>query len=68
MEEGIRKMGRITSNVIKIGEKELVTVGEPDEDCRELLKRLNVNIPRVFPYRESHVATRKKLSGSRKLK
>lgn len=68
VEGGIRKMGRITSNVIKIGEKELVTVGEPDEDCRELLKRLDVNIPKVLPCRESHVATRKKLSGSRKLK
>ena len=57
VEEGIRRMGRITSNVIKIGEKELVAVGEPDEDCRELLKRLDVSIPKVLPCRESHVAT-----------
>ena len=36
--------------------------------CKELLKRVNVTLPEVLPYRETHVATRKKLNSFRKRK
>ena len=62
--EGISRLAKITSNVIAVGEKRLVTVPRPDKACKELLKRVNVTLPEVLPYRETHVATRKKLNGA----
>lgn len=46
----------------------VVTVPRPDKACKELLKRVNVTLPEVLPYRETHVATRKKLNSFRKRK
>ena len=37
VKEGISRLAKITSNVIAIGEKRLVTVPRPDKDCKELL-------------------------------
>ena len=68
VKEGISRLAKITSNVIAIGEKRLVTVPRPDNACKELLKRVNVTLPEVLPYRETHVATRKKLNSFRKRK
>ena len=68
VKEGISRLAKITSNVIAIGEKRLVTVPRPDNACKELLKRVNVTLPEVLPYRETHVATRKKLNSLRKRK
>ena len=68
VKEGINRLAKITSNVIAIGEKRLVTVPRPDNACKELLKRVNVTLPEVLPYRETHVATRKKLNSLRKTK
>ena len=68
VKEGISRLAKITSNVIAIGEKRLVTVPRPDKACKELLKRVNVTLPEVLPYRETHVATRKKLNSFRKRK
>jgi len=66
--ESISRLAKITSNVIGVGEKRLVTVPRPDKGCKELLKRVNVTLPEVLPYRETHVATRKKLNSLRKRK
>jgi len=68
VKEGISRLARITSNVIAVGEKRLVTVPRPDKACKELLKRVNVTLPEVLPYRETRVATRKKLNNFRKRK
>ena len=68
VKEGISRLAKITSNVIAIGEKRLVTLPRPDKACKELLKQVNVSLPEVLPYRETHVATRKKLNSLRKRK
>ena len=56
VEEGISRLARITSNVIVVGEKRLVTVPRPDKACKELLKQVNITLPGVLRYRETHVA------------
>ena len=68
VKEGISRLARITSNVIAVGEKRFVTVPRPDKACKELLKQVNVTLPEVLPYWETHVATRKKLNSFRKRK
>jgi len=47
--EGISRLAKITSNVIAVGEKRLVTVPRPDKACKELLKGVNVTLPEVLP-------------------
>ena len=64
-DKGMIKSGEI---VIAVGERRLVTVPRPDKACKKLLKRVNVTLPEVLPYQETHVATRKKLNSFRKRK
>ncbi|RKX62822.1 MAG: hypothetical protein DRP41_06980, partial [Thermodesulfobacteriota bacterium] len=54
VKEGISRLAKITSNVIAVGEKRLVTVPRPAKASKELLKRVNVTLPEVLPYRELH--------------
>jgi len=48
IEEGISRLARITSNVIAVGEKKLVTVPRPEKACKELLKRVNEPCQRYY--------------------
>ncbi len=66
VEEGIKTLGKISSYVIEIGEKKLLRVPKPDEDCKKLLEKINVKLPEILPYREVTVATRTKLKPRRK--
>lgn len=60
--EGIETLSKISTSIIKIGKEELIRIPEPDEKCKELLKRINVTLPQMLPKCEVHVVTRKKIS------
>ena len=66
VEEGVSTLSSITSSIIIIGEKKVVRVPVPDKRCCALLERIEVTLPKVLPYLEADVATRKKLQKHRK--
>jgi transposase len=67
IEEGIRELEVITSEEIKIGRVSYQQIPQPRELGIELLKAAGVWLPKVLPYRNVKVATRKKLVSRRKL-
>jgi len=67
IEEGIDELVAVTSNRIKIGRVSYQQVPEPRELGRKLLGAAGVSVPKVLPYRNVKVATRKKLTSRRKL-
>jgi transposase len=64
--EGVEHLSKIPSIIITIGNTELITVPKPDKESTRLLKRINVSLPEILPYREVNVATRNKLEKRRK--
>lgn len=67
IEEGIGELAAVTSDRIKIGRVSYQQVPEPRELGIKLLKAAGVSLPKVLPYRNVKVATRKKLTSRRKL-
>ncbi|MFZ5986708.1 MAG: IS1634 family transposase [Bacillota bacterium] len=67
IEEGIRELEVITSEEIKIGRVSYQQIPEPRELGAKLLKAAGVSLPKVLPYRNVVVATRKKLVSRRNL-
>ncbi len=67
IEEGIRELEVITSDEIKIGKISYQQIPEPRELGIKLLKSCGVVLPKVLPYRNIKVATRKKLVNRRNL-
>ena len=68
VKEGISRLAKITSNVIAIGEKRLVTVPRPDKACKELLKRVNVTLARGITLGGDTCCHEKELNSFRKRK
>jgi len=66
IEEGINELLVITSEKIKIGKISYQQIPEPRELGMKLLKAAKVSLPKVLPYRNINVATRKKLTTHRK--
>ena len=66
VEEGIKTLGQITGIKIKIGEKTIVRIPEPNQICKKLLDKVNVKIPSVLPYPDVFVNTKRKLTSRRK--
>ena len=64
--EGVEHLSKIPCIIITIGNTELITVPKPDNESTRLLKRINVSLPEILPYREVNVATRNKLEKRRK--
>jgi len=66
IEEGINELLVITSEEIKIGKISYQQIPEPRELGMKLLKAAKVSLPKVLPYQNVIVATRKKLTTHRK--
>ncbi|PKP51594.1 MAG: IS1634 family transposase, partial [Candidatus Altiarchaeales archaeon HGW-Altiarchaeales-3] len=66
IEEGINELMVVTSEEIKIGKISYQQIPEPRELGIKLLKAAGVSLPKVLPYRNVNVATRKKLTSRRK--
>ncbi|MFZ4800233.1 MAG: IS1634 family transposase [Bacteroidia bacterium] len=66
VEEGIKMLGQIIGSKIKIGEKELVRLPNPNKSCNELLNALNITMPSMISYKECVVNTKRKLPQRRK--
>lgn len=64
--EGIKHLSKITCNIMNIEGSKLIRIPNPDNYCDQLLKKINVKIPDILPYREVKVDTRKKLTTRRK--
>lgn len=65
--EGIAKLGSIVGLKTKIGkEKEIIWIGKPDVQAKELLDRAGVILPAYLPDWETLVSTKKKLPPNRK--
>ncbi|MBI4707706.1 MAG: IS1634 family transposase [Candidatus Omnitrophica bacterium] len=67
IEEGIDELALITSEEIKIGKVSYQKIPEPRELGIKLLRAASVSLPKVLPYRNVVVATRKKLTNRRNL-
>ncbi|MEW6296106.1 MAG: IS1634 family transposase, partial [Candidatus Diapherotrites archaeon] len=67
IEEGIDELVLITSQEIQIGTVSYQQIPEPRELGVKLLKAASVSLPKVLPYRNVVVATRKKLTSRRNL-
>ncbi|MBU0699947.1 IS1634 family transposase [bacterium] len=65
-EEGLNELTVITADEIKIGKISYQQIPEPRELGIKLLKAALVTLPKVLPYRNVNVATRKKLIKGRK--
>ena len=66
VEEGIKTLGMLSSIKIKTGENVIVKIPQPDEQCKELLKRIDVKMPTFLPNKKVDVVTYKKLTSARK--
>lgn len=67
IEEGIRELEVITSEEVKIGKVSYQQIPEPRELGIKLLKAAGISLPKVLPYRNVKVATRKKLVNRRNI-
>jgi len=66
VEEGVKTLGMLSSIKIKTGENVIVKIPQPDQQCKELLKRIDVKIPTFLPDKKVDVVTYKKLTTARK--
>ncbi len=66
VEEGLKTLSMLSSIKIKTGENVIVKIPQPDEQCKELLKRIDVKIPTLLPDKKVDVVTYKKLTTTRK--
>jgi transposase len=66
VEEGLKTLSMLSSIKIKTGENEIVKIPQPDEQCNELLKRIDVKMPIFLPDKKVDVVTYKKLTHTRK--
>jgi len=68
VEEGINQLSTLCATKVRInGKSSCNKIPDPRESIRELLDKANVSLPEVLPCREIKVATRKKLTGRRKI-
>ena len=66
IEEGIKELSTINSNIMRIGTKEITIVPKPRERAAQLLKALDVTLPQSLLHLQVKVATKKKLPERRK--
>ena len=66
VEEGIKTLSMLSSIKIKTGENVIVKIPQPDEQCKELLKRIDVKMLNFLPDKKVDVVTYKKLTSTRK--
>jgi len=66
IEEGIKELSTINSNIIRIGTKEITMVPKPRKRAAQLLKALDVTLPQSLLHLGVKVATKKKLRERRK--
>jgi hypothetical protein len=69
VDEGIQELSTVCANEMKVnGKSRCSKIPEPRESIRELLKAAKVKMPDVLPCSGIKVATRKKLTGRRKIR
>ena len=66
VEEGLKTLSMLSSIKIKTGENVIVKIPQPDEQCKKLLKRIDVKMPTFLPDKKVDVVTYKKLTTARK--
>jgi transposase len=66
VEEGIKKLAKITSVIIKVRSEKLHRVPKPDKLSKQLLNAVKVKIPGALPLIENGVDTKTKLQNYRK--
>lgn len=66
VKEGIDELGSLRMQEIQIGGATCQNIPKPDILCQSLLDAVSVDLPKVFPTRRVHVATKKKLPSERK--
>jgi transposase len=66
VEEGIKKLAKITSVIIKVRSEKLHRVPNPDKLSKQLLNAVQVKIPGALPLIENGVDTKTKLQNGRK--
>ena len=66
IEEGIKELSTINSNIMRIGTKEITILPKPRERAAQLLKALDVTLPQSLLHLQVKVATKKKLPERRK--
>lgn len=65
--EGIAKLGTIVGLKTNFGkEKEVIWIGKPDEQSKELLDKAGVTLPKFLPAKETIVVTKSFLQNNRK--
>jgi hypothetical protein len=65
--EGIAKLGTIVGLKTNFGkEKEVIWIGKPDEQSKELLDKAGVALPKFLPAKETIVVTKSFLPNHRK--
>ena len=67
VEEGLHKLNKITSTIIKVGKSKICSVAQPDRVQKKMIKVIKAEIPNFLPYRQIKVVTRKKLKKSGQL-
>jgi transposase len=68
VEEGLNQLSTLCSMEMEVKDQAAcLKIPRPREQSRQLLKALNIRIPRVLPHRKVRVVTRKKLTERRKL-
>ncbi|UCH97689.1 MAG: hypothetical protein JSV88_12800, partial [Candidatus Aminicenantes bacterium] len=66
VEEGIKKLSRLSSVIIKVRSEKLHRVPKPDKLSEQLLNAVQVKLPGVLPLIENEVDTNTKLQNYRK--
>ncbi|MFQ3579164.1 MAG: IS1634 family transposase [Bacteroidales bacterium] len=61
VEEGLKTLSMLSSIKIKTGENVIVKIPHPDEQCKELLQRIDVKMPTFLSDKKVDVVTYKKL-------
>ena len=66
VEEGIKELSTISSDIIQIGDKEINKIPKPRNMGQQLLAALDLKLPEGIEHKNVKVATRKKLVDRRK--
>ena len=65
VKEGIDELGAISVQEVQLGKASVQNIPTPDKTGRQLLKKIDVQLPAVLPMRKARVDTTKKLQSER---
>lgn len=65
VKEGIDRLGNLTTNIVEYKKDKIQKIPTPNKRIKKILNKLDINIPKVIPYKNIEFLTRKKLPEDR---